>query len=88
MGGFLEVPVGAGERFAGEEWMVLDGRDVAGAHRTIARILQSGPVPFGDGMAGPLKSRGRCLLPVPLSRDDLWIWMAVARPVAVSRPAG
>ena len=32
--------------------MVLDGRDVAGAHRTTARILQSGPVPFGDGMAG------------------------------------
>ncbi len=52
MGGFLEVPVGAGERFAGEEWMVLDGRDVAGAHRTIARIPQSGPVPSGDGMAG------------------------------------
>ena len=52
MGGFLEVHVGAGERFAGEEWMVLDGRDVAGAHLTIARILQSGPVPSGDGMAG------------------------------------
>ncbi len=83
------MPVGAGGRFDGEEWMVLYGRDVAGPHRTIARILQSGPVPSGDGMAGPpLESRGRCLLPVPLSRDDLWIWMAVARPVAVSRPAG
>ena len=46
------MPAGAGERFAGEEWMVLDGRDVAGDHRTIARILQSGPVPSGDGMAG------------------------------------
>ena len=31
---------------------VLDGSDVAGAHLTIARILQSGPVPSGDGMAG------------------------------------
>ena len=88
MGGFLEVPVGAGERFAGEEWMVLDGRDVAGAHRTIAHILQSGPVRPAMAWPGPLESRGRCLLPVPLSRDDLWIWMAVARPVAVSRPAG
>ena len=47
------MPVGAGERFDGEEWMVLYGRDVAGPHRTIARILQSGPVPSGDGMAGP-----------------------------------
>ena len=46
------MPAGVGERFAGEEWMVLDGRDVAGAHRTIAHILQSGPVPSGDGMAG------------------------------------
>jgi len=83
------VPAGAGVRFAGEEWMVLDGRDVAGDHRTIARILQSGSVPSGDGMSGPpLESRGRCLLPVPLSLDDMWIWMAVARPVAVSRFAG
>ena len=48
----LEVPAGAGERFAGEEWMVLDDRDVAGNHRTIVRTLQSGPVTSGDGMAG------------------------------------
>ena len=41
------MPAGAGERFAGEEWMVLDGRDVAGDHRTIARILQSSPVRAG-----------------------------------------
>ena len=47
------MTAGAGERFAGEEWMVLDGRDVAGDHRTIAHIFQSGPVPSGDGMAGP-----------------------------------
>jgi hypothetical protein len=48
----MEVPAGAGERFAGEEWMVLNGCDVAGDHRTIACILQSWPMPSGDGMAG------------------------------------
>ena len=42
--GLLEVLAEAGERFAGEDWMVVDDRDVAEAHRTIAHILQSGLV--------------------------------------------
>ena len=46
--GLLEVLAEAGERFAGEEWMVLDDRDVAEAHRTIAHILQSGLVSHAE----------------------------------------
>ena len=46
--GLLEVLAEAGKRFAGEEWMVLDGRDVAEAHRTIAHILQSGLVSHAE----------------------------------------
>jgi len=44
----LEVLAEAGERFAGEEWMVVDDRDVAEAHRTIAHILQSGLVSHAE----------------------------------------
>ena len=46
--GLLEVLAEAGERFAGEEWMVVDDRDVAEAHRTIAHILQSGLVSHAE----------------------------------------
>ena len=44
----LEVLAEAGERFAGKEWMVVDDRDVAEAHRTIAHILQSGLVSHAE----------------------------------------
>ena len=46
--GLIEVLAEAGERFAGEEWMVVDDRDVAEAHRTIAHILQSGLVSHAE----------------------------------------
>ncbi|GIT45633.1 MAG: hypothetical protein Ct9H300mP12_02180 [Acidimicrobiales bacterium] len=46
--GLLEVLAEAGERFAGEDWMVVDDRDVAEAHRTIAHILQSGLVSHAE----------------------------------------
>jgi hypothetical protein len=44
----LAVLTEAGERFAGEEWMVSDDRDVAEAHRAIAHILQSGLVSHAE----------------------------------------
>jgi len=46
--GLLEVLAEAGGRFAGEDWMVVDDRDVAEAHRTIAHILQSGLVSHAE----------------------------------------
>ena len=46
--GLLEVLAEASERFAGEDWMVVDDRDVAEAHRTIAHILQSGLVSHAE----------------------------------------
>jgi len=46
--GLLEVLAEAGERFAGEEWMVVGDRDVAEAHRAIAHILQSALVSHAE----------------------------------------
>ncbi len=46
--GLLEVLAEAGERFAGQDWMVVDDRDVAEAHRTIAHILESGLVSHAE----------------------------------------
>lgn len=56
----LAVLAEAGERFAGEEWMVVDDRDVAEAHRTIAHILQSGLVSHADpGVPNWIDTEGR-----------------------------
>ena len=39
--GLLDVLAEAGERYAGEEWLVTGEDDVAEAHRVIAHVLQS-----------------------------------------------
>jgi len=78
----LEVLAEAGERFAGKEWMVVDDRDVAEAHRTIAHILQSGLVSHAEfdpdhwqldpsGVHGVHSGgrRQRRLVPGPYRRD-------------------